>query len=243
LDLRARALRYGGKLEEAAAVQAKIHGASGIEFSLLHATRGRVNQAIGARDIWLDLADNPESVEHIFAFDDDDQPSGRWLKSFENVECTGRTCVDAWNRAAAKSRGRVLIQLSDDWTPPRGWDTKLRAAYAGRYPLQEQFVIAVHDGTRKDDLLCMAILSRARYQAQGEMFSADYESVYSDNEFSFRAHRDSVVIDAKHLTFTHRHPAFGKGPMDETYKRQNAQEKYRSGLETFIRRNPSAPKQ
>ncbi len=243
VDLRARALRYAGKADAAKVVQRTVHGDNGPLFSLLHATRGRVNRAIQAREIWLELADNPAAVEHIFAFDDDDKESCRWLKSFEHVVCTKRTCVDAWNRAADIASGRVFIQLSDDWAPPRGWDTKLREAYKERDPVFDQFVIAVYDGHRKDDLLCMAILSRARWEAQGqEMFSPEYESMYSDNEFSYRAARDGVIIDARHLTFTHYHPAFGKGQMDETYKRQNAPEKYRRGLETFIRRNPDAPR-
>ena len=89
----------------------------------------------------------------------------------------------------------------------------------------------------------MAIVSRARWEAQGrEMFSPDYESMYSDNEYSFRAHRDGIVIDARSLTFTHHHPAFGKGQTDETYERQNAPEKYKRGRDTFLRRNPDAEK-
>jgi hypothetical protein len=237
-DLRARALRYVGEQDEAKVAQSLVHADGVIEFSLLHATRGRINMAIGAREIWMELADNPAAVEHIFAIDDDDAESCRWLKSFAHVVSPKRTCVDAWNRAAVASSGRVLIQVSDDWIPPRGWDTKLRAIYTGRDPLNEDFVLAVNDGHRTDELLCMAILSRARWQTQGEMFSPDYESVFSDNHFTYHAYKDGVVINARHLTFEHHHPAHGKGRMDDTYRRQNAPEKYRRGLETFKRLNP-----
>ena len=243
-DLRARALRYVGNKPAAALAQSMVHNETPIEFSLLHATRGRVSMAIHTRDKWLDNADNPQAVEHIFAFDDDDKPSVRWLKSFQHVVSSNRTCVAAWNQAAIASAGRVLVQVSDDWSPPKGWDSKLREVYSHLDPANFPFVIAVSDGHRKDDLLCMAILSRSRWRDQdGEIFSHEYESMYSDNEFSFRAFRDGVVIDARNIEFTHHHPAFGKGVMDETYKRQNAPEKYRSGLETFIRRNPDAPRQ
>jgi hypothetical protein len=243
-DLRARALRYAGKDAAADLAQSEIHNGTPIAFSLLHATRGRVNQAIQCREAWIDAADNPAAVEHIFAYDADDAASKRWLKSFQHVESDKSTCVAAWNLAAQASKGQVLIQLSDDWSPVKGWDTQLAKTFATLPPLFNQFAIAINDGTRTDDLLCMAICSRARYEGQGkELFSEEYDGMYSDNEYSYRAYRDGIVIDARHITFTHHHPAFGKAPMDKTYERQNAPEKYRSGLETFIRRNPDAPRQ
>lgn len=242
-DLRARALRWAGKMGEAAQAQANVHGATPVRFSLVHASRKRVGMAIGTRELWVDLAEDPASVEHIFAIDDDDKESLRWLKGFDNVVTAGRTCVAAWNAAAAKARGEVIIQLSDDWIPTRGWDRRLREAIGQRDPLNEPFVIAISDGHRTDSLLCMAICSRKRWEDQGEeLFSPEYESMYSDNEFTHRAYRDGVVIDARDIVFKHMHPAFGGAPMDETYSRQNAADRYRRGLETFLRRNPDAPR-
>lgn len=241
-DLRARAFRYAGLNDAARFADAEARAGRAIELSLLHATRGRPSRAIACREIWMDLADDPASIEHLFAIDDDDAESLRWLKSFAHVVNPGRTCVTAWNLAADQSCGRVLIQLSDDWTPPRGWDTKLRAAYAGRDPTSDSFVIAVSDGNRDDRLLCMAILSRARWHAQeGEVFSPAYESVFSDDEFTHRAYRDGVVIEARDFVFKHHHPAFGHGKEDATYRRQNAPEKYERGKKTFRERNPDAP--
>jgi hypothetical protein len=89
----------------------------------------------------------------------------------------------------------------------------------------------------------MDIMSRDRWVKQGrEMFSPEYESMYSDNEFSVRAFADGVVIDARdRITFTHLHPAFGNAANDATYAHTNAPERYARGLETFKRRNPSKP--
>jgi glycosyltransferase involved in cell wall biosynthesis len=241
LDLRARALRYAGKGVEARAVEAMIQGGKRPKFSLIHATRGRVPRAVQCREMWLELAANPRQVEHLFAIDADDKQSNRWLRSFKHVISGEPNCINAWNTAAAVSTGEILIQLSDDWAPPRHWDRLLLDVIGQRDPMTEQFVIAVDDGHRKDNLLCMAILSRMRYLAQGSaLFSPEYEGVFSDNEFSHRAYRDGVVIEARHLTFNHAHPVFGAGQWDDTYKRQNAPEKYQRGLETFNRRNPEA---
>jgi len=120
-----------------------------------------------------------------------------------------------------------------------GWDEQILQAAAGRDPRTDQFVIAPSDGSRKDDLLCMAILSRARYEKQGHLFFDGYESVFSDNEFTHRAYKDGIVIDARErLRFEHRHPAFGKGKMDETYAHNNTTERYKRGEALFKERNP-----
>lgn len=117
----------------------------------------------------------------------------------------------------------------------------------------EPLVLAVHDGHRTDALLCMAILTRTRYLQQKEytalgevdtvlvgpyLFSPEYFGVFSDNEFTVRAYDDGVVVQAQHIVFQHNHPVFGKAPMDATYARQNAPERYPEGLAIFNRRNP-----
>lgn len=120
-------------------------------------------------------------------------------------------------------------------------------------------VLAISDGHRTDALLCMAILTRARYEQQfgtyaklenGEtkftdtnyVFSPEYFGVFSDNEFTVRAYQDGVVVDGKHIIMDHEHPIFAGKPVeqwDETHKRQNAPERYTEGKEIFNRRNPS----
>jgi hypothetical protein len=174
--------------------------------------------------------------------DSDDAASVEMCKQFVAVVSDKKSCVAAWNLAASKARGDILIQLSDDWTPPMGWDARLLEVIGQRDPQKEQFVIAPSDGTRTDDLLCMAILSRARYEAQGsEMFHEKYESVFSDNEFTHRAYADNVVIDARSaLRFEHHHPAFGKGKMDATYAHNNSDARYKAGEALFKARNPNA---
>jgi hypothetical protein len=102
-----------------------------------------------------------------------------------------------------------------------------------RDPLKCPAVLAVSDGNRKDDLLCMAILNRSRYKAQGYMFHHDFFSVFSDNHFTDRAYADGVVIDAKYIVIEHLHPAFDKGEMDETYARSNDPANYAAGLATY----------
>lgn len=241
-DLGARAYRANGNTAMADVLQWQYHAGATPRISLLHATRGRTSKAVATRDAWLSLASDPSRVEHIFAVDEDDATSCEMTKQFISVKSGKQSCVAAWNAAAKIARGDLLIQLSDDWQPCQDWDSKL-ISVCGDADLQKQsLVIAVDDGARKDQLLCMAILSRARYEQQGnEIFHEGYESVFSDNEFSYRAYKDGIVIDAREkLRFEHLHPSFGKAPMDETYRHNNQKTRYETGFALFKQRNPEA---
>ncbi len=210
------------------------------KISLLHATRGRPETATACREKWLRAATKPERVEHIFAVDADDAESIHQLADFSPrvVEQAGGGCVAAWNLAVSVSTGDVLVQLSDDWSPVQAWDEEfVRRLRDVRQP----GVLRVSDGRRTDDLLCMAICTRPWMLQQGELLHSGYFSLYSDDEFSFRAYQHGVVIDARDIVLMHHHPNYDENiPLDETYANQNSEIRKRRGHETFVQRNPTA---
>ena len=209
-----------------------------ITISLLHATRGRPELAAACRSQFLAAAKHPQRVEHLFAIDHDDAASLAALAELPQVVVTeGEGCVAAWNLAAEQCRGNILVQLSDDWEAPEGWDDAL----SQRLPdPKKEAVLAVGDACRTDEILTMAILTRARYLAQGHLFHPGYFSMMSDYEFTHRAYRDGIVVEARDLVFRHLHANTGARDWDETYARQNAGEHYRAGFDHFIARNPDA---
>lgn len=207
-------------------------------ITLLHATRGRAQKAWECRERWMNVAANPYSLEYIMSVDSDDEASISLAKQFKHVVVEPGSCVRAWNAAARMADGEILVQLSDDWLPPAGWDAAILKAFED---VSGEAVLAVGDGSRKDSLLCMAILNRARLEKQGALFFDGYESVFSDNEFSHRAWKDGVVIDRRaDLVFEHAHPFFGKGEMDSIYQANNSPERYERGRALFMARNPDA---
>lgn len=234
-DLYLQALRVNGHVLESDTRRANMLATSGKPtISLLHATRGRPMQAVRARMEWLRMADYPERVEHIFAVDPDDETMEVFTR-FQTVFLTKASGgpVAAWNAAASASKGDILLQLSDDWKPFKGWDTAIAREIGDA---TKPAVLAVSDGHRNDDLLCMAILTRARYKQQGHLFHPEFFSMFSDNWFSHCAFRDSIVIDARdRITFEHTHPAFGKAEMDATYARSNDRFHYLTGEGIFNR--------
>jgi len=233
VSLQAMALRANARTEEADALETNHFIRAGAKISLLHATRGRPSKAWKTRMEWLRLASNPDAVEHIFAIDSNDAESLMLCIARCVVVSGNGGPVDAWNEAARHAKGEILVQLSDDFEPFQGWDTAIIDSIGNT---SKPAVLAVSDGHRTDSLLCMAILTRARYQAQGHLFHPEFFSMFSDNWFTECAHRDDVVIDARdRITFEHLHPAFGKAEMDDTYARSNDTQNYARGAKIFER--------
>jgi glycosyltransferase involved in cell wall biosynthesis len=227
VGLRGMALRANGRREEADAIETNHFIKSGAKISLLHATRGRPAQAWRARMDWLRSAANPDAIEHIFAIDIDDFESYPLANARCVITSHNSGCVGGWNVAAKASSGQILIQLSDDWKPFQGWDLAIINSIGD---VTKPKVLAISDGFRQDDLLCMAIITRARFIEQGHFFHPEFFSMFSDNWFSYKALQDGVVIDAKkQIQFEHVHPAFGKAASDRTYERSNDNYHYLTG--------------
>jgi hypothetical protein len=205
-------------------------------IALLHATRGRPEKALLARKTWLDFAVEPELIEHIFAVDADDKSSS-FLTLYNHVkQPPGGGCVAAWNRAFSDTRAPIVVQMSDDFTPPMQWDRLILEEFQKAGGLDKPLVLQVSDGHRKDGLMTMAIATRQYVNQDGFLFHPDFRGMYSDNWFCELAQKRGSVIDARErLTFDHDHPAFTGKPLDETYARQNAPEEYAHGLAVIKR--------
>jgi hypothetical protein len=164
---------------------------------------------------------------------------------FRVVWNNARKCsVDGWNTAASASTGNILILNADDFYPPQDWDIELErvSCYGpGSNGYQPEFVIHVSSGIEVHDeagLMTLGIMSRALYERWGYALYPGYESVRSDDDFSDHAQFDGVVIDARHLVFEHRHPAWLRtnfkvveiGDCDQVYQHQNRDLSYAEGL-------------
>lgn len=237
-DTHALALRASGHHQTAAAHEINSLVEHGPRISLLHATRGRPGPALRARKLWLNRARKPETIEHIFALDSDDDISAALALHHHVIVPGGLGCVAAWNAAASVARCPILVQMSDDWLPPYGWDDMITQRLAPSLAANKPAVLHISDGHRTDDLMCMAILTQQRLQQQGgRLFHPSFLSVFSDNYFSQNAYADNVVIDAPDIIFEHLHPIFGKAEWDTTTLESNAAWRYDQGQEVLTRLN------
>lgn len=203
------------------------------KITMVHATRGRAKLAYERRFQWLSLADDPLSIEWLFMVDHDDPEN---YVPHGGIRCNPGGIINAWNQGAKMAVGRIIVQMSDDWSPPRHWDTLISTAMGAT---NEEKVLAVSDGHRQDKLLCMAILTQSRLWKQGHLFHPDYQEsdgIYSDNEFTERAYADGVVIEAKHIVLNHENPMFTGGKQDEHFKNHNKPANYEKGKAIYEKR-------
>ena len=232
-DIYCQALRSNGEYQAAEKVRrGALDEAGGPTIALIHATRGRPVQASACRKTWLDLAENPERIEHIFCIDEDDAESFPLRRMHSITVPAGGGCVAAWNAGAAMTCAPIIVQLSDDWMPTPGWDRTIIDRIGDT---TQESVLAISDGVRTDRLLCMAICTRAYWAKDFFLFHPDFTGVYSDNYFTDVAYGRGAVIDARDIEFRHMHPMAGTAAVDETYKRQNNSEAYEAGKETYER--------
>jgi len=204
------------------------------KISVIHATKGRPQQAFQKRIQWLMAAKSPLEIEWIFCVDHND--NGDYIPH-NPIRVYPAGIINAWNQGARVSKGNIIIQMSDDWSPSKHWDAQICAKIGDS---EAERVLAISDGHRTDKLLCMAILTRNRLIKQGNnIFHPDYQSsdgIYSDNEFTQIAYDDGVVIEAHDILFTHEHPFFGHGKADEQLLNHNKKEFYEKGRDIYERR-------
>jgi hypothetical protein len=226
--LDARIARRQGRHLDAAAADSR----TAPRLSILHATR-RPREALAAEQRWRATCADNAAVEWVYAVSADDAESLRVMTALgmRHVVATDGGPVAAWNEAARYASGDVIVAMSDDWWPIVHWDTVILDRIGDT---SRPTVLAVSDGLRRDRLLCLPILTAARLaQQDGELFGP-YWSVYSDDEFAWRAYRDGVVVDARDVVIPHR-------PVnDATRAASNEGRHYADGLRTFCERNPEA---
>jgi hypothetical protein len=209
-------------------------------FSICHTT-ARPNEWRAGYEAWCAAAQSTLLFEYVLCLDerwgfDPQNPPDVWRSHTHIVWNQGRKCsVDGWNTAAAAARGQVLILNADDFRPPESWDKKLLEVIPD---LKNEFVIEVSSSKPASEqrLLVLGILSRRRYERLGYALYPEYESMYSDNEFTEHARKDQVVIDARHLEFHHYHPMCQEAPWDIVYDHQNQPRCYQEGAAILNRR-------
>jgi hypothetical protein len=248
VGLYACALRANGDTERADQFELEWFKKCGAKISVCHPTRGRPLQAAETRKKWLEAAKDPQSVEYIFGFAEDDDETRDVLGRFKhglspagNMDAVGGTLVQNYNAAVRASSGKIILTIQDDLEPCLFWDELIYNALADK--LNSPAVLQIGDGYRTDDLLITFCVTRPTLAAMGHkggIVSDEYRGVFCDNEFTHRAKKRGWMVPSD-IVLRHEHPFFNPAvPTDDIYAIENSNEGYRFGLEVFKRRNPDA---
>lgn len=189
-----------------------------------------------AVDLWLSRADFPERIEVVISLDGGNHAAIAAAKAIAGAKVVIQpeppfNCVRGWNAAAAATTGKVIINMADDFQPPQSWDRQLLELNPPNW-IEGEYVIHTEDGY-VHDIAVLGILTRKRYEKFGYTLYPQYESMFSDTEFTEVAYRDGVVINAKHILFEHMHCDCGKRPKDDHDRVHGGQERWQRGEMLF----------
>lgn len=144
-----------------------------------------------------------------------------------------------WNAAAAATTGKVIICVADDFRPCLAWDEKMFTLKTQW--MDEDWVVHTEDGY-VHNLCVLSILTRKRYDRFGYVFYPQYESLFSDTEFTEVAYLEGRVINAKHILMEHMHPDCGKRPRDDFDSKHASKSRWNMGEMLFnYRKNVGFP--
>lgn len=220
------------------------HLTTNIMISILHPSRGRPEKSYSNAKQWIEKAGC--EVELIVSVDESDRYndyintySRNWFLDPNGVQRKqiivnkNTSVVDATNHASKESKGDILVYLSDDFKCFDNWGLAVLKEFEGE---NRPLLIKVDDCLQKFDVpvLTIPIMNRALYERLGYFWHPGYKSMFVDEDLYWTARKLGALKNCEHLKFKHEHPANGKAPDDETYRRSAAN--WDQGKEFFKQR-------
>lgn len=202
-------------------------------ISLIHPSRGRPEKSFATVNNWLSKSGaHRTQIEVIVSVDSSDPELTRYLDLHPEVIVHNNTSVvEATNKAAARSKGDILIYLSDDFDCPEGWWKLVTDLFT-----VEPMLLKVDDCLQKFDVpvLTIPIMNRSLYERLGYFWYPEYKSMFCDVDLFYTCRKLASIRNAEHLKFPHNHASIGKAPDDETYRRSAAN--WKQGEDLFRKR-------
>lgn len=243
-DLKAVALSKAGHGKESDKLRREYRKRHRPRIAVGHPTC-RPEQAIKIRELYLERAARPELVSYFFGVNEGDTAVVEAIKDYPHTVSAavpeGHSSAVANYNAAAKAAAesaKIVLMAQDDCYPPHGWDEQIVQAmepHKGR-----PAVLHVFDGFRKDQIMVLPCFNWPYFAGRKWLFNPEFDGYWSDTEWSWRAYKEGVVKDGRHIQFFHDHPLFTGAKSDAEYMRQQNPEAERRGREVFERVAPDA---
>lgn len=209
-------------------------------ISLLHPSRSRPDQSFATCKKWLQRSGVNE-IELIVSLDFDEPyrlqyERHRSLHTVYSPIVKGgiifnnnRSAIDAINNAAVRSRGDILIVVSDDTDCPEQWALNLLDEVNGK----KDWILKTQDGIQPW-IITMPVMDREYYNRFGYIYHPDYIHTWCDTELTCVAELTGRKIESS-LIFKHNHYSIEKGKLPDVIS-QKANISFNSGRNLFISR-------
>lgn len=192
-----------------------------MQYSIIHPSRSRPEQAEAAIKLWLNSAKDKTQIEYILSVDHNDGHLRRYkaIAARNGVKLNiaqNKSAIEAINRAARKSEGNILIVVSDDFKCEEGWDENLLKELEDK----EDFIVKTQDGIQ-EWIITLPILDRKYYERFGYVYFPGYQHLFCDTEMTSVADLTGRKIISQ-LLFEHAHYTTGKSQKDAINNKNNA---------------------
>lgn len=205
-------------------------------ISLIHPSRSRVDKAFNAAQKWIDLAG--VDVEYILSIDTTDPELEKYKATFSQLQqvtkrkvviiSTNKSAVDAINKGAEISTGRILVVMSDDFDCPQNWGLSIIQQTEGK----KDWIAKTPDGIQRW-IITLPIMDRIFYEKLGWIYYPEYLHMFCDTELTCVADLTGKKIQLN-IPFTHNHYSTGKTAKDEVSIK--ADSTWAQGESLFIQR-------
>jgi glycosyltransferase involved in cell wall biosynthesis len=243
-DLKAVALSKAGHGKESDKLRREYRKRHRPRIAVGHPTC-RPEQAIKIRELYLERAARPELVSYFFGVNEGDTAVVEGIKDYPHAVSAavpeGHSSAVANYNAAAKAAAesaKIVLMAQDDCYPPHGWDEQIVQAMEPHKG--KPAVLHVFDGFRKDQIMVLPCFNWSYFAGRKWLFNPEFDGYWSDTEWSWRAYKEGVVKDGRHIHFYHDHPIFTGAKSDAEYMRQQNPEAERRGRAVFERVAPDA---
>ena len=243
-DLKAVALSKAGHGKESDKLRREYRKRHRPRIAVGHPTC-RPEQAIKIRELYLERAARPELVSYFFGVNEGDAAVVEAIKDYPHAVSAavpeGHSSAVANYNAAAKAAAesaKIVLMAQDDCYPPHGWDEQIVQAMEPHKG--KPAVLHVFDGFRKDQIMVLPCFNWPYWGGRKWLFNPEFDGYWSDTEWSWRAYKEGVVKDGRHIQFFHDHPLFTGAKSDAEYMRQQNPEAERRGRAVFERVAPDA---
>ena len=243
-DLKAVALSKAGYGKESDKLRREYRKRYRPRIAVGHPTC-RPEQAIKIRELYLERAARPELVSYFFGVNEGDTAVIEVIKDYPHAVSAavpdGHSSAVANYNAAAKAAAesaKIVLMAQDDCYPPHGWDEQIVQAMEPHKG--KPAVLHLFDGFRKDQIMVLPCFNWPYFAGRKWLFNPEFDGYWSDTEWSWRAYKEGVVKDGRHIQFFHDHPLFTGAKSDAEYMRQQNPEAERRGREVFERVAPDA---